>query len=96
MFFVVGPVKKRDGTLANQPEQLGESCPLLRLSQLRTVASLKLVPALWIVPEPLAQGSRRRQFAQPEVQIKLFLLDTARPDTVDQDPLASRRWAGVV
>ena len=64
--------------------------------KLRVVTPLEFLPACCIMPEPLAQLIGGSKLAEPEVELKRLLCDSARPDSVNQDSLAGSIEFGAV
>src|SRR5215472_4354767 len=62
-------------------------CILMRC-ELRTVATLKLVPPFWVVTEPLPEPSAGRDFFWPGSDVQLVFSYASRPDAIHQEPRA--------
>src|SRR5690625_7625334 len=61
--------------------------------QLGAVSFLEFRPLLRVVPKPLAELRRRRDFLQPVIDLGILLRQTARPEAGKQNPSAvGVRW----
>ena len=83
---VTRSVHERQRALPGSAAQLAQL--LLLPGQLGRIAAAKLREALRVVSEPAPQLTARRQFARPLVQPAVRSLDAARPQSVDQHPIA--------
>src|SRR6185295_15188422 len=64
---------------------------LARPTQLRTVATSKLLPFVWVVREPLAKPRARSQFLAPFINARSFFADPAGPNPIYEDSYAIAR-----
>src|SRR5450830_553530 len=80
--FVMRGIHERDGALARQRTHRLEHFRVR--AQLLCVALAKLLPARRVVTEPLAQLRTGREFLGPLIQCQSLLLDTSRPQAVNQ------------
>ena len=81
---VVGEVDQRYASSLRTFEK-GSPRSLFR-AQFGRVSPLELPPAPRIVSEPAAERSTRGYVTHPSVDSEILLTDTARPESVDEEP----------
>src|SRR5207253_10578292 len=84
----------RDPSLPGQA--VLEAAPDVRVAEAWSSNAVRIPPAAWIMPEPLAQLVGGSQLAEPEVKLESVLPDSARPESVNQDTLSASVGSGPV
>lgn len=80
--LVAGAEDERDAATVGQSEEMPDL--ILTIPEFRSVAATELVPAVWIVDEPLPEFGARGHVAQPLVDLGPIARDASRPHSVDQ------------
>src|SRR4029079_8823767 len=81
---IASPVNNGDGTEPGRGREVVEHPRLFGFGQLQVVPSLKLLPALRVMAEPLAELGARAEVSFPRVELQMLLRPSTRPDAVDQ------------
>jgi hypothetical protein len=96
---VVRVARTEDESDRAPTRSFGESVERLRsirVDELCAVARLELPPTLGVVSEPFAELRARAEVLRPGIKPELLLRPPARPEAVDQDPVAVVRSRIVV
>ena len=99
VLLVPGAVDEGDGAPRRAPRKVIQPFASSRSPQLPAIAVDEPFPPARVVAEPAAEVAARRQLPRPNVERERLLLDTARPEPVDQDPVAvapRRRLVGAL
>src|SRR5690625_7030796 len=88
--LVLRRINERDVALASNRDKLRQS---RIIPQLGAVPFLEFRPLLRVVPKPLAELRRRRDFPEPAIGLSILLRQAAGPEAVNQNPSAvGGRW----
>src|SRR5579884_2836282 len=93
---VASAVEDRQRAGARPRDERLERVAPLGGEELGAVARAEGVPLRRIVAEPAAQAVRDGQLARPQVHVRLVFADAARPEPVDEHPVALIRARLVV
>jgi hypothetical protein len=83
---IASPVYQCNAPLARLPPQPGQGLALLL--ELSTIPALELVETLRTVTEPASQLITGGQLLAPLIQPRVRLAHTARPQPIDEHPVA--------